>query len=73
MTTATLSDLTFEIGETAGEVWHVLSEGGSCSIADLIKKVDAPRDTVMQAVGWLAREEKIVIEQAGRKKIVELV
>jgi hypothetical protein len=73
MATATLASLNWEIGEAAGEVWHVLFEGGSSSVADLIKKVDAPRDTVMQAIDWLAREEKVVIEQAGRKKVVALV
>jgi hypothetical protein len=73
MATATLTNLVCEIGETAGEVWHVLNEGGSTSLTDLVKKVDAPRDTVMQALGWLAREEKIAIEYDGRKKTVSLV
>ncbi len=44
-----------QIGETAGAVWRCLDENGSMSLAKLARNVDAPRDTVMQAVGWLAR------------------
>jgi hypothetical protein len=34
--------------------------------------IDAPRDQVMQSVGWLAREEKITIEEATRGRIIAL-
>ncbi len=61
-----------QIGETAGVVWHKLSEGGPMTLAQLAKEVDAPRDTVMQAVGWLAREGKVEIEDNGRKRLVTL-
>jgi len=73
MANATLTNLSCEIGETAGAVWRVLDERGSASLTELVKQVDAPRDTVMQAIGWLAREEKVALEQDGRKKIVTLV
>jgi hypothetical protein len=61
-----------QIGETAGLVWKALSEKGPLSIAKLIKMVDEPRDLVMQAIGWLAREEKISIEEQGRSRVVSL-
>jgi DNA-binding transcriptional ArsR family regulator len=60
------------IGETAGAVWRVLSENGPMSVAKLLKAVDEPRDTVMQALGWLARENKLSIEDEGRTRIVSL-
>ena len=60
------------IGETAGEVWDVLSERGPQSLAKLVKAVGKPRDTVMQAVGWLAREKKISIDEDGRSRLVSL-
>lgn len=56
------------IGEVAGDVWHYLFENGPVPFSRLIKGVDCSRDTVMQAIGWLAREDKIVIEGAGRFK-----
>jgi hypothetical protein len=60
------------IGETAGVVWRVLSEKGPLSMARLVKAVGEPRDTVMQALGWLAREGKVWIEDEGRSRIVSL-
>lgn len=62
-----------QIGETAGHVWRVLSESGPLSLTKLTKEVDAPKDLVMQALGWLAREDKIAIEEDGRTKVVSLV
>lgn len=66
------SSLTAQIGETAGLVWHTLEKKGQITLAQLAKEVDAPRDAVMQAVGWLAREGKIEIEESGRKRTVTL-
>ena len=61
-----------QIGLAAGKIWKVLAEGGPTSLAKLIKAVDEPRDTVMQALGWLAREDKVAIEDRGRSRIVTL-
>lgn len=63
---------TAQIGETAGLVWHALKKNGPMSFAKLVKQVAAPRDTVMQAIGWLAREGKIAIDEAGRTRSVSL-
>jgi hypothetical protein len=61
-----------QIGETAGAVWHVLDEHGHVSLTKLIKLVDAPRDQVMQAIGWLARENKIDFEDTSRGRTIGL-
>ena len=61
-----------QIGLTAGKVWEVLDERGPLSMAKLVKAVGEPRDTVMQAVGWLAREDKIWIEEEKRKRVISL-
>jgi len=60
------------IGETAGIAWGVLAEDGPMSMAKLVQAVGGPRDIVMQALGWLAREDKIWIEEEGRSRIVSL-
>ena len=60
------------VGEIAGTVWSVLSENGPLSMAKLVKAVGEPRDVVMQALGWLAREDKIWIEEDGRTRMVSL-
>ena len=72
MATAARESCLAEIGETAGRVWHLLDEKGSLTIAKLVKEVDVPRDVIMQALGWLAREEKLEIEGDGRTRKVSL-
>jgi hypothetical protein len=41
-------------------------------MAKLVKAVGGPRDLVMQALGWLAREGKIWIDDNGRSRTVSL-
>ncbi len=45
------------IGQTAGDVWHLLHDQGSLPITKLLKEINAPRDLVLQALGWLARRQ----------------
>jgi hypothetical protein len=61
-----------EIGRTAGEIWQLLSEKGPISIAKLVKAIDEPRDNIMQAIGWLAREDKLKIDEEGRTRMIAL-
>lgn len=72
MATATCSSCIHEIGETAGEIWHLLLQQGRMSLPKLVKEIGAPRDLVMQAIGWLAREEKVLIEETSRSRIIML-
>ncbi len=61
-----------QIGETAGAVWRILADKGPLSMTKLVKAVGEPRDTVMQAIGWLAREDKLVITDKGKSRMVAL-
>jgi len=61
-----------EIGETAGLVWNVLNKSGPTSLAKLVKKLGKPRDLTMQALGWLAREEKLDIQEHRNSRIISL-
>ena len=72
MATADTMTATQEIGETAGVIWRMLDQDGPIRITQLIKEVEAPRDMVMQAIGWLAREEKIRIDESSRSRFIEL-
>jgi hypothetical protein len=60
------------IGEAAGVVWSYLAAHGPTSLTVLAKGVGVPRDTLLQALGWLARENKIDIADKGRGKIISL-
>jgi len=60
------------IGAMAGEVWAYLNDNGPVSLSKLARELDAPRDLVMQGVGWLAREGKVKFETENRRKFVSL-
>jgi hypothetical protein len=47
------------IGQTAGRIWETLSEQSPVSVSRLPKLVGEKDAVVYQALGWLAREDKI--------------
>lgn len=53
------------IGETAGKVWKTLQVKGEVNISQLPRILDEKSTTVYQAVGWLAREDKIEFRKKG--------
>lgn len=61
------------VGVVAGIVWNYLRDSGPVTLSKLAREIDAPRDLVMQGVGWLAREEKISFERGSRSKLVSLI
>ncbi len=71
---ATVMETTFDqrVGEAAGAIWQLLDSQGPMTITELVKQVDTSRDLAMQAMGWLAREDKINVDEQARKKIVSL-
>jgi hypothetical protein len=72
MATACPVSCVASVGEVAGVVWRVLTENGPMTMAKLVKAVGEPRDTVMQAIGWLARENKIDLAEEGHSRVVSL-
>lgn len=54
------------IGDTAGKVWNFLNEKDGANLSQLTKGVKADSNLVLQAIGWLAREEKLLIQKKGR-------
>jgi hypothetical protein len=72
MATASSTSGVDQIGETAGSVWQALNARGPLTLAALVKQIDAPRDVVLHAIGWLAREGKISIEDGRRGRTVAL-
>ena len=69
-TPGTLSDV--EIGHVAGDVWGILAREGEMTIPAIKKAAIAPGDIVMAAIGWLAREHKLVFTAYGRSVRVSL-
>ncbi len=55
-----------EIGTVAGAVWQVLNSKGEMSLSELRREVKGKSPIFGWAVGWLAREDKIVIKPDKR-------
>lgn len=60
------------VGVMAGEIWRYLDTHGAVTLSKLARDLDAPRDLVMQGVGWLAREDKLTYLAGERFKKVAL-
>jgi hypothetical protein len=54
------------IGETAGKIWKFLNQHGEANLNQIKKNVKADANMILQAIGWLAREDKLVIEKKAR-------
>lgn len=61
-----------QIGETAGDVWKSLDQHGPMSLAKLVERVGGNRDVLMQAIGWLAREDKLDMSETKRGRVIAL-
>lgn len=72
MATATIGHDLESIGTISGLVWNYLNDSGPVTLSRLARDVDAPRDLVMQGVGWLAREGKVEFLEGSRSKLITL-
>ncbi len=61
-----------EIGSTAGMIWRTLDAKGELSLTQLKKEVNGKTPIFGWAIGWLAREDKIVITQEKRSFCIRL-
>ena len=61
-----------QIGNTAGAIWKVLNERGRVALSQLPKAVKQRDAVAYQAVGWLARENKVEYETKGKTTYVIL-
>lgn len=61
-----------KIGTNAGKVWTRLDEGGRQHIKDLKKATKLTEKDLYAALGWLARENKILVEEIEKDVFVSL-
>lgn len=67
-----MGDMIDDIGEAAGEIWRVMDRHGPREVSQLRSGTGLPADLLHMALGWLAREEKLVFRREGRKIRIEL-
>jgi len=61
-----------ETGTLAGAIWQALSTKGEVTLRKLKAEIEAPEPMFDWAIGWLAREDKIVITRKQRTFYVRL-
>jgi hypothetical protein len=61
-----------EIGTTAGAIWQALNAKGELSLPSLKQLVEAKPPVFDWAIGWLAREGKVIITRHQRSYRVRL-
>jgi len=61
------------IGLTAGAIWKVLEKTQEVNASRLPAMVNEKNFVVHQALGWLAREDKIDYRSEGEKVFVSLL
>lgn len=61
-----------EIGTIAGAIWQALNNNGELSLPSLKQQVGAKSPIFEWALGWLAREDKVVISRYQRSYRVRL-
>jgi len=54
------------IGLAAGDVYRFLASNGAATVAELTRATGHKEATIHEAIGWLAREDKVVGAPSGR-------
>lgn len=60
------------IGAAAGKVWTFLHENGPSSPSKIEKETGVSKNDLQRAIGWLAKEDKLLIELNGRTETISL-
>ncbi|MEA5127697.1 MAG: winged helix-turn-helix domain-containing protein [Proteiniphilum sp.] len=61
-----------QIGINAGKVWSVLDEGGRQNVKEIKKATKLTDKDLYAALGWLAREGKVILEAEEKEVFASL-
>lgn len=61
-----------KVGETAGAIWRYLNDQERVAITKLPKALQVKQTIAYQALGWLAREDKIEYQTEGNVTYIRL-
>lgn len=69
-----MTEMTTEsiIGVNAGIVWEALNQNGQSSIINLVRYTSLGREDIYCALGWLGRENKILVAGQGKARVFSL-
>jgi predicted RNA-binding protein (virulence factor B family) len=66
------NNMSTTIGESAGKLWAFLEANGAASPSKIEKEAGLAKAELQRAIGWLAKEDKILIEVNGRSEVLSL-
>ena len=61
-----------DIGQMGGAIWYALNAHGELSLAQLKKAVEGKAPIFDWAIGWLAREGKVIVTPKKRSFSIRL-
>lgn len=61
-----------KIGKIAGKIWEILRENEELDISSIPRILKEKSDVTNQAIGWLAREDKINYTKKSNKIYISL-
>ena len=61
-----------KIDDAAGQVWRYLDKNGSTSVSKITNETGLNKNDVQRAIGWLLKEDKLIIEVVGRTETLSL-
>ena len=61
-----------QIGQTAGAIWDALRQNERLALGRIPKVIKTKESLTYQAIGWLARENKIEYQVEGNRTFVRL-
>ncbi len=62
-----------QVIQAAGKTWQLLGQKGEMEVTQIPKLLNEKNEIVFQALGWLAREDKISYAAKSKKTFVALV
>ncbi|MCK5533528.1 winged helix-turn-helix domain-containing protein [bacterium] len=60
------------VGEVAGRIWDYLDQYGEVTILRLKSYLKVSNTLICMAIGWLAREHKVIIQKQKREYTISL-
>ena len=71
---AATSEITMSVrvGLTAGSIWQYLAENGATPVAKLVRELTEEEKIIQRSIGWLAQEDKIILDTVERAETIAL-
>ncbi|NOT10658.1 MAG: winged helix-turn-helix domain-containing protein [Methylococcaceae bacterium] len=60
------------IGVAAGKIWNYLDKNGPTSVSKIANETEISKNDVQRVIGWLLKEDKLLIETIGRVETLSL-